>query len=330
MQQGLKFSLGLAVICTMAACGRSIDLTAVESARQSSLHRYDIVQALAANGETVVGASQAGAIIVSSDHGKTWRREELGAVSITALTTCPDGGFVGIDFNHKIWHADKKGAGWKSVKLDKPRVPLALSCDPQGRWWVVGSGAKIAMSADGGANWKVTDLQEDVQYTTVQFADATHGFVMGEFGNVVITEDAGETWKKLSPITGEYYPYASVFLDRNEGWTSGIAGQILHTVDGGRVWTKMENRSGAPLYRLFLHGRQPYGVGGGGVVAHVDGGVWQSLPYANAVPVFLGAGASLGDAQSAIVVGGPGGLTRIISTTQSNTVASIAVRGSGS
>jgi photosystem II stability/assembly factor-like uncharacterized protein len=291
-----------------------VDLGAVEAERSRSLHRYDVVQALASNGEVVVGASQAGAVVVSGDQGRTWVRRSLGPVSIIGLTTCADGGFVGIDFNHKVWSADARGEAWRSVDLEKPRTALAVSCDGAGRWWVVGSGAKIAVSADRGASWTVSDLQEDAQFTTVQFVDAKHGFVLGEFGHVVATEDGGASWKKLSQIPGDFYPYAALFADVKHGVVSGLAGQMLQTADGGRTWSKMENRSGAALYRLFVHQGRMFGVGAGGVVARREGDVWQEVAYPDAVPVFLGAGASLGEKQAAVVIGGPGGLVRPVAT----------------
>jgi photosystem II stability/assembly factor-like uncharacterized protein len=301
-------------LLALSGCSAQVDLLAVDAERSRALHRYDIVQSLATNGGVVVGSSQAGAVVVSSDQGKTWVRTVLGPVSITGLAACPNGEFIGIDFNHKVWSADKAGSNWQSVALDKPRVPLAVTCDGQNRWWVTGSGAKIVVSADRGGSWTLTDLQEDAQLTTIQFIDDRHGFVLGEFGHVIGTEDSGATWKKISQIAGEFYPYAALFKDRQEGWASGIAGHILRTTDGGHTWSETENRSGAPLYRLFWHGGQAYGVGAGGVVARLENGVWQSMAYPDAAPVFLGAGASLGDAQAALVVGGPGGLVRTIAT----------------
>lgn len=306
--------LAAAVMLALAGCTTEADLTVVAGERGKALHRYDIVQALVTNGEVVVGSSQAGSVVVSTDQGKSWVRTVLGPVSIIGLAACPDGGFIGIDFNHKVWSADKAGANWKSSVLDKPRVPLAVTCDGQGRWWVVGSGAKIAVSADRGGHWTLTDLQEDAQLTTIQFIDDRHGIVLGEFGHVIGSDDGGATWKKISQIPGEFYPYAALFRDAKEGWASGIAGHLLHTVDGGHTWREMDNRSGAALYRLFWHGGQPYGVGAGGVVARLENGVWQAMPYPDAVPVFLGAGASLGEAQAALIVGGPGGLVRPIAT----------------
>ena len=280
----------------------------MEKEKAKAVKRYDVVQALVGNGEVVVGGSQAGAVLVAAEGGGEWRRIALGGASLTGLAVCPDGSFVGIDFNHKVWSGDRQGQAWRSAELDKPRVPLAVTCDGRGRWWVVGSGARIAVSADRGGSWTVTDLREDAQFTSVQFVDDQHGVVLGEFGHVVVSDDGGASWRQLSQIPGEFYPYAALFLDRNEGFASGIAGQILRTVDGGRTWTRMDNTSGAALYRLFLHEGQVHGVGAGGVIARLEQGQWRSVPYPDAVPAFLGSAASVA---GGIVIGGPGGLRRV-------------------
>jgi hypothetical protein len=61
---------GLAGLCcclALAACTSQVDLSAIDAERLKPLQRYDIVQALAANGEVVVGASQAGTTAVLQD-----------------------------------------------------------------------------------------------------------------------------------------------------------------------------------------------------------------------------------------------------------------------
>jgi hypothetical protein len=88
---------------------------------------------------------------------------------------------------------------------------------------------------------------------------------------------------------------------------------MLHTTDGGKSWSKQANTTQATLNRLFMHEGQPFGVGASGVIARLDGNSWRAVPYTDAVPVFLGGGASL-PGQSAIVIGGPGGLLRAVST----------------
>lgn len=314
IERGLRRCGVLALVVSgLAGCSPTADMSGVAKESGRSVKRYDITQALAANDKVVVAGTQSGVVLVSADQGKTWKRQVLGNVSLTDLKTCPDGSFVGLDFYHQVWSADASGNGWKASKLEAVRTALALACDGQGRWWVAGTGAKIAVSPDKGANWTVTDFGKDAQLTTLQFPDAQHGIVTGEFGLVATTSDGGATWKLESRLPKEFYPYGALFVSAEEGWASGIAGQIQHTVDGGKTWTRQTNASGAALYRLFLHDGHPYGVGSGGVVARLEGSEWRGVSYPDALPVFLGSAASL-PGQSAIAVGGPGGLLRVIGT----------------
>ncbi|MDR2837676.1 MAG: glycosyl hydrolase [Azonexus sp.] len=297
----------------LAACQQAPDLSAIEAERAKSVQRYDIVLSLAANDKAIAAGTQSGVVLVSADQGKTWTRQALGATSLTGLAVCPDGSFVGIDFNHKIWRANAAGADWQAAVLETPRVPLTVACDGKNRWWVAGSGAKIVMSADQGAHWQVTDLNEDAQITALQFVDEEFGIAAGEFGMILTTRDGGATWQKEAAIANEFYPYALLFTNRQTGYVSGIAGQILRTEDGGRTWAKFDNLANASLYRLFMHDGKPYGAGSGGVVARLDDGAFRTVPYPDAIPVFLAAGVSL-PGELAVAIGGPGGLIRVIGT----------------
>lgn len=313
MEYRMKFIMTMVAVLVLTGCTREPDMAAVDAEAHKSIKRYDITQSLAANGKVLVAGTQSGAALVSRDDGKTWARQMLGPVSLTGMAVCPDGSFVGIDFNHKIWVADAKGENWKSSALEKPRVPLAITCDSLGRWHVAGSGAKIAVSSNQGGSWQLTDLEEDAQITALQMIDEKQGIALGEFGLSARTEDGGATWKKGAPIAGEFYPYAVLFVDHKEGYASGLAGTVLRTRDGGVTWTRMDNASRASLYRLFLHDGKPHGVGAGGVVARLEGDSFRSIAYPDAAPVFLGAGASL-PGQPAVVIGGPGGLVRVVGT----------------
>lgn len=310
-------ALGAAFIATggllLAGCTAQADLSAVAAEAARPLQRYDTTQALASNGKVVVAGTQSGAVLVSADNGRSWKREMLGGTSLIGIAACPDGRFIAVDFFRKVWSSDAAGSAWKSVSIEKPRTPLTISCDAKGRWWVAGTGATLSMSADGGANWTVTDLAEDAQLTGIQMVDDTLGYATGEFGVIAQTKDGGASWTRLSPMPDEFYPYATLFVSAARGWASGIAGQILHTADGGQTWTRQTNASRAPLYRLFLHEGVPHGVGAGGVVARLEGDTWRNVPYPDAAPVFLGAAVSLPE-QHAIIVGGPGGLLRVIGT----------------
>lgn len=304
---------GILACGVLGACTPAPDMSGIAAERKQPVQRYDINQAIASNGKVVVVGTQSGVVLISGDQGKTWKRKPLGNTSLVDIVNCGTDGFVAIDHYHKVWSADADGDNWQSVVLEMPRTPLAVTCDAKGGWWVAGVNSVIAGSADRGKTWKVTDLGKDTQITTIQFHDATHGIALGEFGLTLFTDDGGATWKAGPKIPDDFYPYAALFTSRNEGWVSGIAGQILHTTDGGKSWSKQVNTTQAALNRLFLHEGKPYGVGAAGVIARLDGNTWRAVPYTDPVPVFLGGGASL-PGQSAIVIGGPGGLLRAVST----------------
>lgn len=303
----------LLAVAVLAGCGGEADLSAAVADAARPLKRYDVVQSLVSNGQVIVAGLQAGAVLVSSDQGRNWRREALGPASLIGLAVCPDGGLLAIDFYRKAWYANADGRDWRSAGFDKPRVPLAVTCDAGGGWWVAGTRTQIAHSTDQGATWQLTDLGEDAQITAIRFVDAQFGVATAEFGRVFVTEDGGASWAARGGMPDEFYPYDALFVSRDEGYVSGLAGQVLHTTDGGLSWTRQTNASGAPLYRLFLQDGVPHGVGAGGTVARLDDDAWRTVPYPDPLPVFFASGAAVAG-QSALVAGGPGGLLRVIAT----------------
>lgn len=313
MEKSMKLLMAMTAALAVVGCSHDPDMSSLQSEAKKPVKRYDITQSLAATASVVVAGTQSGAVLTSTDGGKNWTRQLLGPVSLIGLAVCPDGSFVGIDFNHKVWAGDASGGNWKSSSLDKPRIPLTIACDAAGNWHVAGSGAKISRSSDRGASWQVTDLNEDAQITALQMIDGKQGVAMGEFGLFASTDDGGATWQVGARVPGEFYPYAALFVSRKEGYASGLAGAVLRTQDGGVTWNKIENATNAALYRLFLHDGKPHGAGAGGVVARLAGTGFQAIAYPDAAPVFLGAGASV-PGQSAIAIGGPGGLVRVIGT----------------
>lgn len=310
-------AVGVLAAALQAGCTQAPDMSGIAADQRHPVHRYDVSQAIAANGQVIVVGTQGGAVLTSADQGKTWHRQSLGQASLVDIAVCPDHSFVAIDHYHKVWTASADAGAWHPVKLERPRTPLAVTCDTQGGWWVAGINSVISGSRDQGKTWQITDLGEDTQITTIQFIDAQHAIALGEFGLSVRSEDGGATWQKGPKLPGDFYPYAALFRDRNEGWVAGIAGQMLHTRDGGQTWQKQVNAAQASLNRLFMHEGVPYGVGNGGIVARLDGDQWRNVAYPDPLPMFLGGGASL-PGQAAIVIGGPGGLLRTVSTAHNN------------
>jgi photosystem II stability/assembly factor-like uncharacterized protein len=133
----------------LAACTAQADLSAVTAEAARPVQRYDITQALASNGKVVVAGTQSGAVLVSADNGRSWKREMLGGV--------PDrhrhlpgwalrgGGFLSQGVEQRCCRGRLEG------RLHRQAAhALAITCDAKGRWWVAGTGATLAVSADAG------------------------------------------------------------------------------------------------------------------------------------------------------------------------------------
>lgn len=290
------------------ACTQAPDFGPVQAERAKPVLRNDTFQAASSNGKVLVAGAASGAIVVSTDAGKNWTRHTLQAPSsVIALTACPDGGFVGIDFYRKLWIGDAEGTQWKAVPMAKDVDPMAVTCDPKGRVWVAGSHSSVLSSSDRGATWNKQDFGEDALLTTIQFVDEQHGFITGEFGTVLATADGGASWKPQPSIAGDFYPYSTVFVNAQKGWSAGIGGVILHTADGGKSWAPQDNRSGAQMYSLLRQGDELYGVGAGGQMVVLRGEAWDRFDHGLTLPAYLTSGAVL-DARSMLVAGAAGAL----------------------
>lgn len=313
MNLPIKTMACLIAATVMAGCTAGVDMSTISKAGAQPVLRHDTIQALVSNGQVTVAGTQDGAVLTSAD-GAAWTRLPLAAsASIIDLAVCPDGSFVGLDFNHRVWAAARDARNWTAHAVAIPHTPLAITCSPDGAWWVVGTNATLATSKDVGATWTVTDLATDAQLTAIQFVDAEHGLALGEFGMRVATSDGGRSWSKQLPIPHDFYPYSMLFLDRQQGWVSGLSGQILHTSDGGANWEAQDNPTGQVLYRLFLVNGRLFGAGAAGTIVSLHDGQWRPVPQPGLPPAFLSAATGVGQ-QEVLVVGGPAGLLARLGT----------------
>jgi len=297
----------------MMGCEAPLNLTGVDRERGRLLHRYDQLQAMAGNDSLLVVVGAGGTILVSSDKGREWQRQQLdGAPSLTDVAACPDGTFGALDPRHKLWVSTDQAVSWQSRVLESPEVPLALTCDPQNRFWVVGGFSTIWMSADRGVTWQENSLGEDAQLTTVQFVDPDLGFITGEFGTVLVTRDSGMNWERVTDLPDEFYPQASLFLDREQGWVVGLNGRVFHTSDSGNSWARRNLDSDTSLYGLTAQGRRLFAVGDNGTLWLFDGERWRSYAHGQPAVSYLRAVHSV--EEDVLVVAGGGGVLFRVST----------------
>lgn len=302
------FPLALAG-AVLAGCSASANLAEVESMRGKPVLRSDQFQAGAGNAQMLVAVGANGVVVSSGDGGQRWQRQVVDSLaSLIDLAVCPDGGFVALDFGRRVWVADATAGNWVAREIGSDATPLALTCDAQGHFWVVGSESTILSSPDRGLTWNEVARGEDLMFTTIQFIDERHGVVTGEFGSFLTTSDGGASWQAGAPIPNDFYPYSALFTDPATGWVSGLAGTILHTRDGGASWERQANATGAPMYGLTRHGDAMYAVGANGLLLKLAGSEW--VPVEGRPAPYLRTGFSL--AERGMLVAGGGGVLDIV------------------
>lgn len=300
-----------AVCAVAAACEAPLELSAVERERQRTVRRSDLFQAAASNGEVAVVVGSHGAVVVSADDGRRWRRRELdGRPPLVDVAACADGTFVALAFDRSVWIGDRTAATWSRRALPTEESPVAVVCDPRGRYWVTGAFSTLLVSDDGGRRWLDRSFGEDQFLTGLQFVDSDHAVLSAEFGGLYVTSDGGESWRLAEPIPGEFYPLAMHFADRDRGWVAGVRGAVFYTGDGGASWERQATETVAPLYSLVRAGSRIVAVGDHGALLVLgDDGRWLAARKRLETAAYLAAALPMAD--GGLVVAGGGVLLRL-------------------
>lgn len=304
----MRIWFALAMCALLGGCNVAANVEAVNAEKSKPLQRSDQFQSVAGNGRLLAAVGSPGVIAVSADGGASWKRTNLpGIAALIGVAACPDGSWVALDFYRKVWVAGPTADKWDAKSLDTKATPLAVTCDPQNRYWVVGSGTTLLASSDKGASWKARSFNEDAILMSIQFLDANHAVITGEFGHLLKSSDGGETWTAGKRMPNDFFPHAALFRNMNEVWVSGLAGVVLHTTDGGENWTKLPTKIGAPMYGLVEHKGELVAFGVNGIVQKLVGSDW--VPVHMQPSAFLRSAISLGD--KGLLVAGAGTLTNL-------------------
>ncbi len=277
-----------APLIVLTGCEAPLVLDGVERVQQQPLRRTDRYQAAARIAHDVVVVGNQGVLLHSPDLGASWQRHELaGWPALIDIAACPDGRFVALAFEQKIY-VSTDGDNWDERPLPTAETPQAVTCAPNDTIWVVGSFTSIWGSTDNGQNWTATELGEDTILTTVQFIDAQRGVITGEYGTHLRTEDGGATWESMPSLPNEFYPQDAYFADVDEGWVVGLGGTVLHTTDAGQQWRSESTDTLVSLYGLERLGDRYYLVGGEGtMLVHRQDGSWRKVEHGAPVRLYL-------------------------------------------
>ena len=201
-----------------------------------------------------------GAVLHTSDGGKTWARQKSGTdytLSAIYFIDVRNGWAVGDEGT--IIATNDGGKTWTSQKSPVPYFLMDVYFLTPSRGLIVTERTHILSTDDGGKTWKVQFKDEDYILKALSFCNNETGWAVGEFGYIYRTKDGGNTWEKqagfsdLSPETGELIGGTYLFdvkaISPDVAWAVGIEGYVAKTTDGGKTWQQV--KTGAPKVPLF-------------------------------------------------------------------------------
>lgn len=266
----------------LAAAEAVVEPLAVPAARVAHAGRAALL-ASAQAGARVVAVGEHGVVMLSDDHGRTFRQASDVPLDVT-LTS--------------VSFADAR------------------------RGWAVGHWGVVLATADGGETWSVQrkDVQADRPLFAVHFFDERHGVAVGLWSLVLTTSDGGANWHSVSPAPpagasradlnllglfadgrGRVYAAAERGMvlrsdDRGATWAyaatgyrgsfwsglalpggvllvGGLRGSLYRSADDGQTWQRVPTGSTASITALAAHGGVVLAVGLDGLVLRsTDGG----------------------------------------------------------
>ncbi len=280
-------ALGSVLLVTVAAAERPRELPAREHLAVAA--PADALQAIARDGKRLVAVGSKGLVLESIDGGQRFERTELpGRPPFIALTVCPDGRFLLLDFRSGLWGRSSRDAPWerRPIQNDPENRPagarlLDLHCGPTGDLWAVGEYSTVLRSDDRGNRWRrVFDDRSDRLLTAVGLIGVDRVRVVGEFGTFLATDDGGKEWRIGPSVEGDLYPHAAAFAPDGRTWVVGNTGAVFRLDAGAEQWVQEETQFSGAVYGISRGEGAMVIVGAGGFASRRQEGTpprWKRL-----------------------------------------------------
>jgi photosystem II stability/assembly factor-like uncharacterized protein len=193
----------------------------------------------------IVAVGERGAILRSSDNGRTWQRVSVPAsATLTAVSFAPqsqrgwavghDALILGTSDGGRTWTQQYQGENLQTSFLD------VCALDTQGAI-VVGAFGQCLATTDGGQTWTPRrPTEEDLHLNRIVASSGGSLFIAGERGLLLRSTDRGEKWMRVdSPYDGSFYGILP--LGPQNLLAHGLRGRIYRSTDNGSNWTMVPN-----------------------------------------------------------------------------------------
>lgn len=281
----------------------ALDHPAVHSVRAARMAMLDIARA----GDRLVAVGEAGVVLFSDDHGKSWGQAEVPvSVSLTAVQ------FIDARLGYATGHmgvvlrTEDGGAHWRKVFDGVQAARLVLE---QARAHRAQLSADVPQDQVHAAERALRDAERlvadgpDKPLLGLSFANAQDGFVFGAYNLMFRTTDGGTTWAAWQDRVDNPDGFHLYGMARTGDALvlAGEQGLLLRSTDGGETFVPLASPYKGSFFGITA-------TSGGSVIAYgLRGNAWRSddrgahwTKIATDVPVAFSAATRLPDGRMAL------------------------------
>ncbi|MCC4118640.1 YCF48-related protein [Aromatoleum toluclasticum] len=315
----LAAALTFTVPAAAAPVADLLELPAAVNARAIRSLQLAVTRA----GERLVAVGERGTVLLSDDHGRSWRQATRVPVSV-ALTDVhfptPQLGWA-VGHSGIVLHTADGGESWERQLDGKLAAQLALD-DAQ---------ARAGEQAGEQAARRVREAESlvadgpDKPFLGVHFVDAQRGWVVGAYGLALGTSDGGKSWHSLMgriPNQRGKHLY-QVHGDGDLLLVSGEQGALFRSTDGGASFAEVRTPYAGTYFgilRTRAETLMAFGLRGNAWRSTDAGASWERVDTGQ--PVTIAAGHPLKD--GSLLLGDESG--RLLrSTDDGHSVTALAV-----
>lgn len=241
---GIALLAAMPVVAPWAAGLETVPVAPANNAAQA------MMLAAGKAGERVVAVGDHGIVLLSDDHGRSYRQA-------------------------------------RGVPLSSTLTSVSFVDASNG--WAVGHWGAILASGDGGETWTVQRIDSDVDRPlfAVHFFDRQQGVAVGLWSLILTTDDGGRTWteRTLQPLPGAGRAdlnLLSLFSDEQGAvYATAEHGKLLRSDDRGKTWRYLDTGYQGSLWSgaVLPDGRLLVGGQRGTLLRGTpDARAWQRIP----------------------------------------------------
>jgi photosystem II stability/assembly factor-like uncharacterized protein len=243
--------------------------------------------AVARAGQRLVAVGERGTVLLSDDHGASWRQAQVPVqASLTAVCFADErtgwaAGHLGV-----ILRSDDAGATWQK-QLDGVQAAELVKQAAQGA-----GDAAMAQAQ------RLVEEGADKPFFDLEFIDAQRGFAVGAYNLMFATTDGGKSWAALGPRLPNPKSL-HLYGVRARARTLVVAGEqglLLRSTDGGASFSTLASPYKGSFFGLLQTrggALVAYGLRGSAYRSSDEGQHWDKLD--TGLPMAVSAGMALPD-----------------------------------